>query len=115
MGDSGNNKTTSVAVVVGVVLVMVGVYNLGQQIVPGFLWERLGALVRGLWGIVWPCALVAAGGYMLWASKKGKALPAFPIRATAAWRFAVAAPTSACWAYAAALPTISALTLPWCA
>lgn len=72
MGDSGNNKTTSVAVVVGVVLVVIGVYNLGQQIVPGFMWERLGALVRGLWGIVWPCALVAAGGYMLWASKKGK-------------------------------------------
>lgn len=73
MNEPGNHsKATSAAVVVGMVLVVIGAYNLAQQIVPGFMWERIGAFMHGLWGIVWPCALIAAGGYMLWASKKGK-------------------------------------------
>lgn len=60
------------AVVVGVALIVVGLFSLAGNVIPHNIWVRVGALVGMAWRIVWPCALVAAGAYLLWASKRGK-------------------------------------------
>lgn len=67
-----NPRRPRVAVVLGIALIALGLFSLAGNIVPHHVWARLGALVGMLWRIVWPCALVAAGAYLLWASKRGK-------------------------------------------
>lgn len=61
-----------VAVVLGIVLIAFGLFSLAGNVVPHHIWARVGALFGMVWRIVWPCALVAAGAYLLWASKRGK-------------------------------------------
>lgn len=69
---SKHSHASQIAIVIGVVLIVLGLWNLGHLVIPTLLWERLVGIARALWGIVWPCAFVAAGAYLLWAAKKGK-------------------------------------------
>lgn len=60
------------AVVLGVILIVFGLLSLAGNIVPRGIWVQVGAIIGTIWRILWPCALVAAGAYLLWASKRGK-------------------------------------------
>ena len=60
------------AVVLGVILIAFGLLSLAGNIVPHGIWVQVGAVIGMIWRLLWPCALVAAGGYLLWASKRGK-------------------------------------------
>ncbi|MDO4442520.1 MAG: PspC domain-containing protein [Slackia sp.] len=69
MADSRKNKNRPrPAVILGVALIALGLFNLAGNIVPYEVWASIGAVVR----VVWPCALVVAGVFLLWASKRGK-------------------------------------------
>lgn len=73
MADSQKNpRHPRTAVVIGIVLIALGVFNLASNVFPADLWFRVVQLVRALWGVVWPCAFVVAGVYLVWASKHGK-------------------------------------------
>ena len=69
-GKRGN--APQVAVVIGVVLILIGAWNLVNVLVPAAAISSLINFIRHLWNIVWPCGLLAAGGYLLWATKSGK-------------------------------------------
>ena len=60
------------AVVLGIILIVFGLLSLAGNIVPRGIWVQVGAIIGTIWRILWPCALVAAGAYLLWASKRGK-------------------------------------------
>ena len=60
------------AVVLGIILIVFGLLGLAGNIVPRGIWVQVGAIIGTIWRILWPCALVAAGAYLLWASKRGK-------------------------------------------
>ena len=60
------------AVVLGIILIVFGLISLAGNIVPRGIWVQVGAIIGTIWRILWPCALVAAGAYLLWASKRGK-------------------------------------------
>lgn len=66
------NNAPQGAVIVGVVLIVIGALSLVNALVPSYAIDRIVALVHVAWGIIWPCALLVAGGYILWASKAGK-------------------------------------------
>lgn len=74
MADYGNkySKPQQAAIVVGVILVLLGVWGLINAVLPGWVWTMLGNTVRTLWHILWPVALVVAGVYLLWGVKTGK-------------------------------------------
>lgn len=74
MADYGNkySKPQQAAIVIGVVLVLFGVWGLVNAVLPSWVWTMLGTTVRALWGILWPVMLVAAGVYLLWGVKAGK-------------------------------------------
>ena len=63
-----NSRHPRTALVLGVVLIVLGVFNLAGNVFPGDVWFRLGQVIRVLWGIVWPSAFV----YLVWASRRGK-------------------------------------------
>lgn len=67
-----NARRPRPAVVAGVVLIVLGVFNLAGTIVSPSIWARIMNLFAMAWRILWPCAFVAAGAYLLWASKRGK-------------------------------------------
>ena len=69
-GKRGN--APQVAVVIGVVLILIGAWNLVNVLVPAAAISSLINFIRHLWNVVWPCGLLAAGGYLLWATKSGK-------------------------------------------
>lgn len=60
------------AVVLGIILIVFGLLSLAGNIVPRGIWVQVGVIIGTIWRILWPCALVAAGAYLLWASKRGK-------------------------------------------
>ena len=70
--NSGN--APQVAVVIGVVLILIGAWNLVNVLVPAAAISSLIDFIRHLWNVVWPCGLLAAGGYLLWATKIWKAV-----------------------------------------
>ena len=74
MAEYGNKHTKpqQAAIVIGIVLVLFGVWGLINAVLPGWVWNMLGTTVRTIWGILWPLALVAAGAYLLWGVKTGK-------------------------------------------
>lgn len=72
MADPNKPHASSVALVAGLLLIAIGLWNLIDIVVPDPLLGFAASAVRTIWRIAWPCALVAAGGYLLWASKKGK-------------------------------------------
>ena len=67
-----NGNRPRLAVVFGVALIALGLFSLAGNVVPHQVWARIGELVQLVWRLVWPCALVAAGAFLLWASKRGK-------------------------------------------
>lgn len=66
------NNAPQAAIVIGIVLIVVGAWSLLGALVPTASIDRIVAVVRAVWGFVWPCALLAAGAYILWAAKTGK-------------------------------------------
>lgn len=66
------NNAPQAAVIVGILLIIVGAWSLLNALVPSAAIDRIVAFVRMAWGVIWPCALLVAGGYILWASKSGK-------------------------------------------
>lgn len=86
MASSGKQGPSQAAIVVGIILVALGAIGLLEALVPTAALDRVFIAVRDIWNIVWPCALVVAGGYLLWASKTGKlsgftkAHPGMPFR-----------------------------------
>ncbi len=66
------NNAPQAAVAVGIVLIIVGAWSLLEALVPTATIDRIAAFVRMLWSFIWPCALLVAGGYILWAAKTGK-------------------------------------------
>lgn len=73
MAEYRNNpRRPRVAVVLGIILIVFGLLSLAGNIVPRGIWVQVGAIIGTIWRILWPCALVAAGAYLLWASKRGK-------------------------------------------
>lgn len=73
MADSQkNSRHPRMAVVLGVVLIVLGVFNLAGNVFPGDIWFRLGQIMHALWGIIWPSAFVVAGVHLVWASRRGK-------------------------------------------
>lgn len=73
MADNRKNRNRPcAAVVLGVALIALGLFNLAGNVVPYEIWQRIGDLIHLVWRVVWPCALVAAGGFLLWASRRGK-------------------------------------------
>lgn len=66
---SGSSK---LAVAAGVVLIVVGLASLFSAVVPADLWARIAAIAGRVWAVAWPCALVAAGAYVLWAARTGR-------------------------------------------
>ena len=72
-GPSGKrNGSSQAAIVVGALLVFVGACSLAGALVPSMTFDRIVATLRRIWSIVWPCALLVAGAYILWAVKTGK-------------------------------------------
>ena len=72
MAQNGKKGNTQIAIVIGVILIVIGGWHLLSLMVPMNLLGNIASLIRGIWGIVWPCALVAIGGYLLYAAKSGK-------------------------------------------
>ena len=72
MSDYRNaSRRARVAVAIGVVLIVLGLMSLVGSLVP-HIWSFVSGIVSFVWRILWPCALVAAGGYLLWAAKTGR-------------------------------------------
>ncbi len=69
-GKHGN--APQIAVVIGVVLILIGAWNLVGALVPAAAISSFINFIGRLWGLVWPCGLLAAGGYLLWAARAGK-------------------------------------------
>ena len=102
MADSQkNSRHPRMAVVLGVVLIVLGVFNLAGNVFPGDIWFRLGQIMRALWGIISPSAFVVAGVYLVWASRRGK-LAGFTSSSAETCRSAVAWKIAGFWEYAAA-------------
>ena len=72
--STGNGKKngSQIAIIVGVILIAVGAWHLLGQIMPTNLLGSVFGFFRTLWGLVWPCALVAAGIYLLLSARAGK-------------------------------------------
>ncbi len=73
MADYRNkSRRPKAAIVIGVVLIACGLLNLLGNVVPQHLWWQFVGALRLVWRVIWPCALVAAGIFLLWASKTGR-------------------------------------------
>lgn len=74
MADCGNKytKPQQAAIVVGIVLVLFGLWGLVDAVLPGWVWTALGSTLGKIWSVVWPLALVVAGVYLLWGVRAGK-------------------------------------------
>ena len=94
-----NSRHPRTALVLGVVLIVLGVFNLAGNVFPGDVWFRIGQVIRALWGVVWPSAFVVA---CTWCGLPGvENWPVLPRqgqegRSAAAWR------TVVFWEYAEA-------------
>lgn len=69
---SKHSKPRQAAIVIGIVLILFGLWGLFNAVVPGWVWGMLSSTVRTVIGIVWPLVLVGAGAYLLWGVKTGK-------------------------------------------
>ncbi len=72
-GPSGKHGGSSqAAIVIGILLVFIGAWSLFGALVPSMTIDRIVFELRRIWSFVWPCALLVAGAYILWAVKTGK-------------------------------------------
>lgn len=74
MADYGNkhSRPQQAAIVIGIALILFGMWGLIDAVLPAWIWTMLGAAVHTMWRILWPVALVVAGAYLLWGVKAGK-------------------------------------------
>lgn len=108
-GKRGN--APQVAVVIGVVLILIGAWNLVNVLVPAAAISSLINFIRHLWNVVWPCGLLAAGGICC-GRLNLESCRALLSLATMR-RFAARVLTSASSAYAAESRITLASTLRW--
>lgn len=108
-GKRGN--APQVAVVIGVVLILIGAWNLVNVLVPAAAISSLINFIRHLWNVVWPCGLLAPAGICC-GRLNLESCRALRSLATMR-RFAARAPTSASSAYAAESRITLASTLQW--
>ena len=102
-GKRGN--APQVAVVIGVVLILIGAWNLVNVLVPAAAISSLINFIRHLWNVVWPCG-ICCGRLNLESCRALLSLATMR-------RFAARAPTSASSAYAAESRITLASTLRW--
>lgn len=71
-GGGKHTKLQMAALIVGIVLVIFGLWGFCEAIVPAWVLGALSNLVRAIWSALLPLVLLAAGIYLLWGVKTGK-------------------------------------------
>lgn len=65
-------KSVQVALIAGAALIIFGIFNLFDQFFGSSWWGTIERMAGTFASFAWPIALIAVGGYLIWAASTGK-------------------------------------------
>lgn len=69
---SGQSRTTKVAIVIGVILVVYGIFRFLSLMMPSSVWVALSSALSWVGNIVVPIVVIGVGAFVIWAATNGK-------------------------------------------